>query len=495
MKKPVTPKTNTTYNQPDTLPNEAELGTNELFGTLWKEKFWIAAPTMLVCGVAFFALLTISPEYKSSARLIIEPSPGVYTRPNTASLQNAPSNFENMTGQDAAQAQAVYIQSRDLVREVVAATKLNTVNEFERRGTSIQILDGLGIGRFFFPSAKEDLILKRFYKKLDVYTVERTRVIAIDFSSKDPELAAKVANSMAERYIERRREQVRETTRDATNWLAKEIETLQKRVQTAENKVQDYRAKTGLFITSGASGNSLTTQQLSEVSTQFTAAQQVKSESESKAQQIRALIKNNQPIESSDVLNSPVVQRMNEQIATVRNEIAQQSTILLPGHPRIQQLQSMLADYVKQVRNEAERVARGFENDAKIANARSEALQASLGRMKTQASSANEQEVKLKELERDAKTQRDLLESMMQRYQDALGQQNLDAVPVPAQIITYATPSSEPDSPKFGPIMLISFMGTFLLSSFIILMREMMKPRIYVQPEPQEARVKKPVTA
>ena len=49
----------------------------------------------------------------------------------------------------------------------------------------------------------EERVLEAYYDRLTVYPVEKSRVIVIDFLSEDPELAAHVANAIAEAYLER----------------------------------------------------------------------------------------------------------------------------------------------------------------------------------------------------------------------------------------------------------------------------------------------------
>ncbi len=248
---------------------DADLDGKQLLSALSREKFWIIVPTAVVCGIALLGLIIVTPTYKSSARILIDTPQTTYTRPNAPSLQNASSNNDAMQI-DNAQVQTIYIQSRDLAREVVDKLKLNDVEEFKKITFLKPLYDIFGVTRYFIPGTAEDRVMKNFSKNLEVYGVEKTRVISVDFSSKDPVLAAKVANTLAERYIERRRASLRETTKDASVWLGKEVEALQAKVIEAEKAVEAYKLKSGLFVTTNTSGtNSLSNQQLSETSTQY----------------------------------------------------------------------------------------------------------------------------------------------------------------------------------------------------------------------------------
>ena len=125
---------------------------------------------------------------------------------------------------------------------------------------------------------------------------------------------------------------------------------------------------------------------------------------------IRDQLRSGQSLESSDVTNSELIRRLSEQRVTLRAQLAEQSSTLLPQHPRIKELRAQIADLDQQIRSEGERLVRSLENDAKVAGARLDSLNATLDQLKKQAASTSEQDVQLRALEREAKSQRDLFE-------------------------------------------------------------------------------------
>jgi Mrp family chromosome partitioning ATPase len=153
-----------------------------------------------------------------------------------------------------------------------------------------------------------------------------------------------------------------------------------------------------------------------------------------------------------------------EQEATLRAQLAEQSSTLLEKHPRIKELKAQIFDLDRRIRGEAEKVVRSFENDARIAATRVETLNANLEQLKTQASSSNEQDVQLRALERDAKAQRDLLESYLAKYREASARDSLSIVPSEARIISRAAVSNTPYFPKKLPTVLIATLAMMALS-------------------------------
>ena len=75
------------------------------------------------------------------------------------------------------------------------------------------------------------------------FPVEKSRVLVIDFLSENPELAARVANAIADAYLKRQQEAKQDQARSAGQWLSGEIENMRKKVADAEARVEAFRAK------------------------------------------------------------------------------------------------------------------------------------------------------------------------------------------------------------------------------------------------------------
>ena len=119
-------------------------------------------------------------------------------------------------------------------------------------------------------------------------------------------------------------------------------------------------------------------------------------------------------------------------------------------------------------------MARSLENDAKLADARVDAQLATFDQLKSQAATTNEQDVQLRALEREAKSQRDLLESYLAKYREASARDTIDSAPPDARIISRATVSNVPAYPKKLPTVLIASLATFVLMCGMVVTRELL---------------------
>lgn len=452
-------------------PEIGDIDLRVIWQTLKRKKRWVIIPTLCAFGLALAAVNLVTPRYKSEARILIDGRENIFLRPNGE-------RNEERTALDpeAVTSQVQLVLSRDLARDVIKKNKLAENPEFDPvlRGVSPlkSLLALFGIGRDPFRMTPEERVLDAYYQRLTAYAVDKSRVIVIEFQSRDPELAARVANSIADGYLVLQQSARREQAKTAGQWLSGEIDGLRKRVADAEAHVEDFRSKSSLFI--GTNNTTLSNQQLGEINTQLNNARALKSDAETKARLIREMLKSGKPIEASEVLNSELMRRLQEQRVTLRAQLAEQSSTLLSQHPRIKELKAQLADLDHQIREEAGKISRSLENDARIASSRVDGLSNSLDHLKKQATSSNGDDVKLRALEREAKAQRDLLESYLAKYREATARENIDA-PTDGRIISRGIVSNTPAYPKKLPIVLIATLATLMLTAGYIATGELLR--------------------
>src|SRR5215472_7651986 len=437
-----------------------------------RNRRWIIVPTVAALVLSVLTVNLITARYKSESRILIDGRENVFLRPSgERNEERAALDVEAVTSQ------VQLVLSRDLAREVIKQNRLAELPEFDPvlRGFSPlrSVLALFGIGRDPFLMTPEERVMDSYFERLTAYAVDKSRVIVVEFQSRDPELAARIANSIADVYLTLQQNARQQQAKSASQWLAGEIDSLRYKVAEAESRVEDFRSKSSLFV--GTNNTTLSNQQMGELNTQLNNARALKSDAETKARLIREMLESGKPIEASEVLNSELMRRLSEQRVTLRAQLAEQSSTLLDNHPRIKELKAQLADLDRQIRDEAGKISRSLDNDARIAGGRVESLSASLDQSKRQASSTNGQDVQLRALEREAKAQRDLLETYLAKYREATTRENINAAPAEARIISRAIVSNTPAYPKKLPIVLIATLATLLLSSGMIVTGELLR--------------------
>ena len=481
--------------KPAAAPLSGDLDLRALGQALVRNRGWIIVPTVLAAVLSIAAVNLVTPRYKSEARILIDGRENVFLRPSGERKEE-----RTALDAEAVTSQLQLLLSPDLAREIVRKNKLAERPEFDPAlqglspATSLLVL--FGIGRDPLSLTPEERVLDAYFDRFTAYAVEKSRVIVIEFQSREPELAARAANSIAEGFLLLQQGSRQQQAKSASQWLSGQIDNLRKRVAEAESRVEDFRSKSSPFV--GTNNTTLSNQQMGELNTQLNNVRAMKSDAESKARLIREMLQSGKPVEASEALNSELTRWLSEQRVTLRAQLAGQSSTLLDGHPRIKELKAQLADLDRQLRDEAGKISRSLDNDARIAGGRVESLSASLEQLNKQAISTNGQDVQLRALEREANAQRDLLESYLAKFREANARENIDAAPAEARIISRATVSSTPAYPKKLPIVLIATLATLILCAGAIVTGELLcmtAPRGVATFASSPAAVRKPAAA
>lgn len=456
---------------------DADIDIGRLFAAVWRDKWIIGIGALVITALVAVALMWTTPQYRSDARVLIDAGESVFTRPERDPLAD-----QTRFDQEAVASQVEIITSTDLLMQVADQLDLAALPEFNDAASMSAFGRGLAaLGLAGDPSAvaREKRVLEAMRERLTVFPVENSRVIVIGFRSSDPELAARVPNALAEAYVALESRAQLQNTGAAADYLESEIGPLQDEVRVAEAAVAEYRAANGLFV--GQNNSVLATQQLAELSTELSRVRAERSALEARVSSVESALESGASVDTlPDVIASPVVARLTEQQANLKARQADLSTTLLPGHPRMQALQSQIGGLEAQIRDQARNVLAGLRNEARIARGREEELNGDLNTLKAASAEAGDSEVELRALEREAASKRALLETYLLRYREAQSRDQGEYAPAKARVISSATVPLEPSFPRMVPMVGATFFIAVLLMVIVTLMRELFSGRALV---------------
>lgn len=451
---------------------DVDIDIGRLFLAVWERKGRVLFATVVVTGLAFFATSLIKPDYQSETRVLIE------LRDTSISKNDVNSGTSQPQLDDLGIASQVQLmKSVDLIKTVARDMKLYDLEEFNTSQNSFSsILSNLGMGKSNANLPPEEQVLDAFTKKLEVYQIEKSRVIGIQFTSKDPKLAAAIPNKIAEVFLSLQSGAKLDNNSETTKWLEPEIADLRKKVEEAEAKVAEYRKTTDLL--SAGNANSFADQQLNDISAELTKVRSEYATAQARAQNVKTALSNGTSVDTlTEVMASPTIQRLKEAETNIMGRISDLSITLMESHPQLKGLRAQLNGVRSQIRDETQKVASGLQNEANISKERERVLLVQLKELKETAATAGENTVNLKALEREATAQRELLESYLARYRQANSRTAQNATPADARIVSNATEPTDVYFPKKVPIMVVAAVGTLVVSSIVIMLIELFTGR------------------
>ncbi len=281
-------------------------------------------------------------------------------------------------------------------------------------------------------------------RKVSVKRVGTTYLMTVNVSSESPEMAARLADEIAQQYRVQQLEEKYEATRKATEWLSERVSGLREEVEEKERRVESYRAESGLLAAQGAT---LTEQQIAYLTTQKATLQVELDRARARADSMRRQMASGAGADGiSEVLGSQVISDLKNQRAIINRRVAELETKLGPQHPELISARNEAADIDRQINAEVGRIAGNIENELKVAQSQIASIQGEIGRSTGQLRGNNQALVRLRELERDAETSRVLLEEFLSRSKQTREQDAL--ITADANILSSATVPDGPSSPK-----------------------------------------------
>jgi capsular exopolysaccharide synthesis family protein len=273
---------------------------------------------------------------------------------------------------------------------------------------------------------KESELVKIFQKRLSVRPIQNSKVLKITFTSKDPDLAARISNMVAEEYISYQMDLKLAAATKANEWLKVRLVELKEKLEASENAISDYVKKNALFE---SGGRTLDSQQLSEVNSQLIIARSSLAQTEAKYVHLRNLFAKGDTkgmVSSEDVLASPVIQRLRMQEAELAAKISDLSQEYGDKHPVMMSARAQYEDTKREMRSEVDNIVKSLKNNVDVAAVKVASLQGELSKVVSSTGEETEAKIKLRALEREANANRGLYENFLLRFKKTNEEQNMN---------------------------------------------------------------------
>jgi exopolysaccharide transport family protein len=440
---------------------------------LKRRRWTIAATTAAFVAAALLFVFLVSPRYTATATVLIDPHRSSVAE-NDANQQKGSS----ATSDDATvNSQAVLLQSNAVLRRVVDELNLGEDPEFGGHTSILAPLIRLITPRHDAPEGQspEDIAKARARdylaaKRLKVARDGTTFVIDVDATSESPEKAAKIANSVVDSYFAEQVQGKFDTRKIAAGWFDEQLQGLKAKVEASDRAVEDFRAKNNLTIAQGVTVND---QQLTDLNNKLIDAHVQTAEARAKFEQVENIVKTKaDPGTIQQALSSEVITRLRTQYADVAKNLADVSSKYGPQHPLVVNARAQLSATKKLIGEEVHRILENTREAYKVAKSREDALTKSLSNLKNVSNESGLEQVRLRELQREADANRTLYETFLARYKETSAQESLELPD--ARLVSKADVPIQPSFPRstlilgFAGLLGVAFGGVlaFVLDNF-----------------------------
>jgi capsular exopolysaccharide synthesis family protein len=415
------------YSYGSNILGETEVHLLDYVKVLYKRRWTaITAFLIVVLSVSVYTF-TATPIFEARVQILIEKE-----ATNVVTFKEA---FEqNQITDDYYQTQYKILQSRALARRTLDALKLWDHSQFNPKPS-----DSLTVGKIamapvalvsgWFKSAKpidppevdetktQSRTIDRFLNDLTVSPVRNSRLVDVRFESPEAAFSANVANALARAYINQNMEFKFLSSKEASDWLGERLAEQRKHVEASEQAVQRYREQTDAV--SLEEKQNIVVQKLSDLNAAVTRAKTERIQKQAAYDQIRTLQNDRAALDTFPaILSNTFIQQQKGELADLQRQQAQLSDKLGPNHPDMVKLASAIRAAENRIQGEIAKVVQAMRNDYQQSVAQEQSLNSALDQQKNDAMALNRKGIEYGVLARDAASNRQIFESLMQRTKE-----------------------------------------------------------------------------
>ena len=487
--------------------DELNIDIQHYIRTLRKYKWQIVGLTALITGLAVFYAMTATPIYRATATLLIESK-----KANIVSI-------EEIYGFDGAneeyyQTQFELLKSRALAEKVIERLDLannpdfaGTQDDGESSGMS-SLLSSLGLSgaaetagsladgvisadttttEQVMPAALEAFgmtalteeeqemqkLVDKFMRSMSIEPVRRTQLVKISFENPNPLLAATVANTIGDTYIESYLDAKMEMTQKAAEWLSDRLGGLQMKLDESEQKLIAFREENQLIDVNGSVGR-LNEQQVTIATTELSAAQRDLAEAEGLYREVTRLRENSPELLDTipAVQRDPLVQSFKLEMDKQQRELDELANRYGARHPKIVDAQSRMNVVTQSLNRQVDRVIAAIRNDYEVASQKVASLNRTLASGKAEIQNINKKKFELAALEREVEANRKLYDTFFNRIRETSETDGLEAAN--ARVSDRAVPPTTAAKPKKSLIVALAMITGLIGSVLLAFLREHM---------------------
>ena len=377
---------------------------------LRKRQWTVMATVAIIFALAVFATLKTTRLYQATSKVAIFPE-----NPNVLGFKDTEGSAPDYDYEVTLETQAAILRSDALAMKVIEAMRLDQNPEFAGV-TRQQAEDSIRVSGMQPDPAKAAGLLGTFHGGLNVELIPSSRLIQISYTHPAPRLATEIVNALVKAFIEENFKTKYESVTQTSDWLSTELADLQLKVQTSEEKLVRYQKERGILGVDEK--QNIVTAKLDELNKELTEAQTDRIQKESNYRLAAtgdpaAFTKTSREGESS------MLEKLREREADLAIQYAQATTQFGVAYPKVVELNNQLKQLHKEVTLEETRMQQRIRDEYLAALQRENLLTTAFEQQKQQANQLNESAIEYSALKRDAETNRQLYQDLLQRLKEA----------------------------------------------------------------------------
>ncbi|HXD72799.1 MAG TPA: polysaccharide biosynthesis tyrosine autokinase [Vicinamibacterales bacterium] len=336
------------------------------------------------------------------------------------------------------QTQYKILRGRDLTRRVIKKVKLDQVPEFngtaKRPDTPLTLLSSARTRLMNMiwrreeapqeapkidETPDESALVSAFIGRVSVDPVRGSRLVDISFDSVDPKFAADAANALMQEYVDQNLQSKQAATENMLEWLTKELSNQQAKVEDSERALAEYRDKQNAMSLDDK--QNIVGARLNQLNDAATKAKMERVQKETAYTQIKPLLAAGSAVSADQVpitSQTPQMTQLRAKVTELQQQKVQLSQKYGDKHPSMIAINAQISETQSQLTLETQKALLQIKNDYDSAVLAERTYAQNLDAAKADVQDLNKKSVGYNVMEREAKSNRNIYESLLQKEKE-----------------------------------------------------------------------------
>ncbi|HEX4067084.1 MAG TPA: polysaccharide biosynthesis tyrosine autokinase [Acidobacteriaceae bacterium] len=312
---------------------------------------------------------------------------------------------------------------------------------------------------------EKEAIVRRMVSGIKAKQEGASSLIQITLTGPDPDLVARTTNEVATQYIDEE-ENARLSEAAATSkFLNQQLNESKAALQSSENALQQYARASGIVITNDTQ-ESVASEHLREIQQGLAQAEVDRANREA----MMDIARNSSSDALPQVFDDPTIRQDRDQLRDLKVQLANLGTTMTPANYKVERIQAEIQDLEAQMDRHRAMIVNRLSLDDREAVRRQSILQDEYNRQLTVVTDDGGKQVRYNMLRHEVDINRQIYQSMVQKVNEAAVMAALKAPS--ARIVSTASPTDLPSSPKLSESLLLSGLLSIISSLLYILIAE-----------------------
>ncbi len=403
---------------------EEELDLGEILAAILRRKWTVLSFLLLVFMTTAIVTFRMKPVYRATATVEVS-----FEEPQALPFRQNP-QARIIEQVRYIETQVEILKSKTLAEKVIYDLNLEESKEFiQEEGLIAKTVAGIkkflssifaGGGSEKIPvdpeTAKKIKLVDEFLKRLKVDTVKRgkTYLLSVSFEAHDPELCAKVVNTLVDEYVEFDLEKRVKAARVGKQYLEKQIAKVQAKLEQAEERLNEFARKNNIvFLEGGQNAQDIVTARLSQLTDELVKAQAERMRLESIYKQ--SLV---DPESVPQVMNDTLIKELKKKLSELKAEYADMATVFTDRYPKMKMLKEQISSIEKQIEREKRKILNSIRTQYLASLKQEKMIRSALDVEKKKLAELKQKAIDYNILKREVETNRKIYEMLLERAKE-----------------------------------------------------------------------------